>query len=120
MNMDGLTNLMFCIMCYSISKAYNEDSSRWHIFAGFSFGLAMLTKWTLALIPLAYVFLYGYNEIAINHKSKKLVLMCLLTYITFVGSPSFSSLVKNIEIEIFTETSIISVDDWKLFLVIPI
>ncbi|MFX0070558.1 MAG: ArnT family glycosyltransferase [Candidatus Hermodarchaeota archaeon] len=61
MDMDSLTSFIFCFTCFAISKVYSDDSLKWHIFSGFCFGLCMLTKWNLVVLPLLYVFLYSYR-----------------------------------------------------------
>ena len=66
MTMDALTNLVFCISCFITIKAIKSNDIKWHLIAGISFGVCMLTKWTLVFLPISYVAYYLYYSIMIN------------------------------------------------------
>lgn len=66
MNMDSLTNFIFCCTVLAIIKVIKTDSLNWHIISGVFFGLCMLTKWNLAILPLIYVGIYIYNFLYIE------------------------------------------------------
>ncbi len=70
MGNDGLTNLLFCVTCYTIVKAVKEDTMTWHLITGICFGLCMLTKWTLTIVPITYVVYYAHYSLWRNKKNQ--------------------------------------------------
>ena len=74
MTMDGLTTFIFCVSCLATVKAIKTDIITWHLIAGASFGLCMLTKWTLAIVPITYVVFYAYYSFWVNKNKRSVII----------------------------------------------
>lgn len=70
MSLDGLTSFFLCLSCRLIVKTLKNDKLRWHFITGVSFGLCMLTKWTLTIVPVTYVIFYLYYSIWVNDNDR--------------------------------------------------
>jgi hypothetical protein len=72
MNMDASVWFFLSLSILGLVKAIKKDTYVWHIIAGITFGLDMLTKWTLVIVPITYVFLYAYINLKDNYDYKNL------------------------------------------------
>ena len=77
-NMDAITGLMFVLAVFLTIMTIKYNENKHHILAGVIFGLCMLTKWTLAIIPISYVVFYIYYQFRISEEPDKNYLKKLL------------------------------------------